>query len=93
MKQVRIDDDIADWLAAQGGSVSAAANRTLAWAMDVIEAGTYDDATDEVAPVPDTRMTVDRPVDSHDPPRAGKTLTSTRAARRTPSFSPIIRRP
>lgn len=91
-RQVRIDDDIADWLAGQGGSVSAAANRTLAWARDVIEQ--QEEYEEEPEPVSVT-VPPAPPQSGHNgqQPRAGKTSTSTAAARRRPSFSPIIRRP
>jgi hypothetical protein len=95
VKQVRIDDDIADWLSGQGGSISAAANRTLAWARDAIEA-MEDDEIVEPEPARVPAGPVDGPVDevgqNGHAPRAGKASTSSGRGRRA-RFSPIIRRP
>lgn len=87
-RQVRISDDNADWLEQQGGSLSAAADRTLAWARDAIEGAEEmeEEAEREAPPVPPNNGLNDHP------PRAGATRTSSRSARRV-SFSPIIRRP
>lgn len=89
-RQVRISNENADWLEQQGGSLSAAADRTLEWARAAIEGAEEMEEEAEVAarPVP---APANNGLNDH-PPRAGKTSTSTRSARRI-SFSPIIRRP
>lgn len=65
-RQVRISDDVADRLAEQGGSLSAAAERTLVWALDVIDG--IDDDPEPVDNLPSEDV---EPVDSQPSPRAG----------------------
>lgn len=60
MRQVRIPDDIAARLEEQGGSLSAAASRTLAWALEAIDTIEAADNSPE-------------PVDHYDPAPAGNT--------------------
>lgn len=101
-KQVRISDEIADWLAGQGGSLSAAAERTLAWARDAIDSIEEDpQAVDEPVDTgirnPEFRQNgqarAGDPVPAVEAPsiRDGVVHTSSNAARRR-AFSPIIRR-
>lgn len=46
-RQLRVSDEVADWLALQGGSLSSAAERTLLWAMEAIDGTEESDEPDE----------------------------------------------
>lgn len=88
-RQVRLDDEICDWLAGQGGSLSAAATRTLWWAREAIEAAEEVDAS-----LSESAQNGSRNGQYDQAARAGKPTvrTSAGATRRRMSFSPIIRR-
>lgn len=78
-RQVRISDDLAEWLSGQGGSLSAAAERVLVWAREATEG-----AEDEPP-------SADRPPAGERPIRGGVVRTSSRKSRSV-SFAPLIRR-
>lgn len=77
-RQVRISDENARRLEDQGGSLSAAADRTLAWALDLID-NAPDDAFVDAQPVDDTPGPVDEPVDRQPP--APRRLMSSQTGR------------
>lgn len=82
-RQVRISDELADRLSLQGGSLSAAAERTLSWALDTIDA-----ADDDPEPARESAQ------DGH-APRAGNrggTRTSSQSARNARYFGAAARR-
>lgn len=93
-KQVRISDENAEWLGLQGGSLSAAADRTLGWAREAMEA---------IEAVDDEHADLDEhaePVDSYPPAPAGDRPATRRGTVRTSSraasaarFAAAARRP
>jgi hypothetical protein len=96
---VRISDENARWLEEQGGSLSAAADRTIQWAHDALDAM---DETDDPQN-PQIAQPGDDPGDSYQPPPAEErplnpggpsgTRTSSSSARRARTFAVSIRRP